>query len=100
VPRPPARLATWLGARAQSCVQASIAGLSWARDTAVRASLWTRSRLRAALVGAGAVVAGIANFTRARLARLMGRLSGWAAGLAITAGPALRRLLPAALWRG
>jgi hypothetical protein len=29
----------------------------------------------------------------------MDRLSGWATGLAATAGPAERRLLPAALWR-
>jgi hypothetical protein len=99
VSRPLARLATWLGTRARSCIQACAPGLCWAHDTAVRVSLWTRSRLRAALLAAGAVVAGVANFTRARLAHLMGRLSGWAAGLAATAGPALRRLVPAALWR-
>jgi hypothetical protein len=44
------------------------------------------------------VAADVANFTRGRLAHLKGRLSGWAAGLAATAGPALRRLVPAALW--
>ena len=75
-----------------------MAGLCWARDTAVRAALWARSRLQAALLAAGAVVAGVANFTRGRLAHLMGRLSGWAMGLAATAGPALRQLVPAALW--
>jgi hypothetical protein len=99
VPRPLARLATWLGARARSCVQACLAGLCWVRDTAVRASLLAASRLQAALLAAGAVAAGVANFTRARLAHLMDRLSGWAAGLAATAGPALRRLVPTALWR-
>jgi hypothetical protein len=100
VPRPPARLATWLGSRARSCVQACLAGLCWARDTAVRVSLWARSRLRAALLAAGAVAAGVARFARARLAAWAGRLAAWATGLAATAGPALRRLLPAALWRG
>ena len=100
VPRPPARPATWLGARARSCVQACVAGLCWARDTAVRLSLWTRSRLQAALLAASAVAAGVANFIRARLAAWAGRLAAWATGLAATAGPALRRLLPAALWRG
>ena len=99
VPRPLTRLATWLGARARSCVQACAAGLCWLRDTAVRASLLAGSRLRASLLAARAVAAGVANFTRARLAHLMDRLSGWATGLAATAGPAVRRLLPAALWR-
>ena len=75
-----------------------MAGLCWARGKAVRISLWTRSRLRAALLAASAVVAGVANFSRARLARLMGRLSGWATGLAVAFGPALRRLVPAAGW--
>ena len=98
VSRPLARLTAWLGARARSCVQACLAGLCWARDTAVRVSLWTRSRLQAALLAAGAVSAGVAHFVRARLAHLMGRLSGWATGLAATAGPALRLLVPAALW--
>ena len=97
VPRPPARLATWLGARARSCVQACAAGLCWLRDTAVRLSLLARSRLRAALVAAGAVTAGVANSARARIAALADRLSGWATGLAATAGPALRQLVPAAL---
>jgi hypothetical protein len=64
---------------------------------AVRAALWARSRLQAALLAAGAVAAGVARFVRARLAHLMGRLSGWAAGLA-AAGPALRQLVPAGLW--
>ena len=96
-PRPLARLAIWLGARARSCVQACVAGLSWARDTAVRVSLWTRSRLQAALLAAGALAASVANFARARLAHLMGRLSGWAAGLAAMAGPVLQGLVPAAL---
>jgi hypothetical protein len=98
VSRPLARLTTWLGARVRSCVQACLAGLSWARDTAVRVSLWTRSRLRAALLAAGAVAAGLAQFARQRLAAVAGRLSGWATGLAATAGPALRLLVPAALW--
>jgi hypothetical protein len=57
------------------------------------------SRLRAALLGAGTVAVGVANFVRARLAAVAGRLSGWAMGLAATAGPALRRLMPAAPWR-
>jgi hypothetical protein len=96
VPRPLARRVAWLGAR--SCVQACLAGLCWARDTAVRVSLWTRSRLQAALLAASAVAADVANFTCARLAHLVGRMSGWAAGLAATAGPVLRRLVPAALW--
>jgi hypothetical protein len=96
VPRPLARLATWLGARARTCVQACLAGLCWLRDTAVRLSLLAGSRLRAALLAAGAVAAGVANFTHARLAHLMGWLSGWATGLAATVGPALRWLLPAA----
>ena len=74
-----------------------MAGLCWARDMAVRAALWARSRLQAALLAAGAVAAGVARFVRARLAHLMGRLSGWAAGLA-AAGPALRQLVPAGLW--
>ena len=100
VPRPPARLATWLGARARSCVTACAAGLCWLRDTALRAYLLAGSRIRAAFLAAGAVTAGVANFSRARLARLMGRLSGWATGLTATAGPALRRLVPAALGRG
>jgi hypothetical protein len=99
VPRPLARLATWLGARARSCVQACAAGLRWARDAAVRASLWARSRLRAAVLAAGAVTAGVAHFARARLAAVAGRLSGWATGLVATARLALRRLVPAALWR-
>ena len=99
VPRPLARLATWLGARARSCIRACAAGLCWLRDTAVRLSLLAGSRLQAAVLAAGAVAAGVANFTRARLAHLMDRLSGWAAGLAATAGPALRRLVPTALWR-
>ena len=98
VPQPPARLATWLGARARSCVRACAAGLCWARDTAVRLSLLAGGWLRAALLAAGAVTAGVANFVRARLAAVAGRLSGWAAGLVATAGPALRRLVPAALW--
>jgi hypothetical protein len=99
VSRPPARLATWLGARARSCVQACAAGLCWLRDTAVRLSLLAGSRLRAALLAAGVVAAGVANFGRARLAHLMSRLSGWATVLAVAAGSALRRLVPAALWR-
>jgi hypothetical protein len=98
-PRPLGRLTTWLGARARSCVTACAAGLCWLRDTAVRFSLLAGSRLRAALLAAGAVAAGVASFTRARLAHLMGRLSGWVAGLAATAGPVLRGLVPAALWR-
>ena len=96
VPRPPARLATWLGARARSCVQACAAGLCWLRDTAVRLSRLAGSRLRAALVGAGTVAAGVANSVRARLAAVAGRLSGWAKGLTATAGPALRWLVLAA----
>jgi hypothetical protein len=96
--RPLARLATWLGARARSCVQACLAGLCWARDLAVRLSFLAGGRLRAALLAAGAVAAGVAHSVRARLAHLMGRLSGWAMGLAATAGPALRRLMPAG-WR-
>jgi hypothetical protein len=98
-PRPLGRLATWPGARARSRATACAAGLCWLRDTAVRASLLAGSRLRASLLAARAVAAGVANFTRARLAHLMDRLSGWATGLAATAGPAVRRLLPAALWR-
>jgi hypothetical protein len=98
VPRPPARLATWVGARARSCVQACLAGLHRARDTAVRVSLWVGSRLQAALLAAGAVSAGVANLVRARLARSMDWLSTWASGLVTTAGAALRRLVPAALW--
>jgi hypothetical protein len=98
VPRPLARLATWLGARARSCVRACVAGLRWARATAVRLSLLAGSRLRAALLAAGAVAAGLAQFARARVAVVAGRLSGWATGLAATAGPALRRLVPATLW--
>jgi hypothetical protein len=99
VPRPPARLATWVGARARSCVQTCLAGLCWARDTAVRLSLLAGSRLRAALLTAGAVSVGVANSVRARVAAVDGRLSGWAAGLAATVGPVLRLLVPAALWR-
>jgi hypothetical protein len=99
VPRPLARLATWLGAGARSCVRAGLAGLRWVRDTAVRLSLLAGSRLQAAVLAAGAVAAGVANFTRARLDHLMDRLSGWAVGLAATAGPALRGLVPAAPWR-
>jgi hypothetical protein len=98
VSRPLARLATWLGARARSCVRACTAGLDWVRDTAVRLSLLAGSRLRAALLAAGAVTAGVAHFARARLARMIGRLSGWATGLAAMFGPALRRLVPAGLW--
>jgi hypothetical protein len=97
VPRPPARLATWLGARARSCVTACAAGLCWLRDTAVRLSLLAGSRLRAALLAAGGVAVGVANFTRARLAAVAGRLSGWVAGLAAMVGPALMLLVPAAL---
>ena len=94
--RPLARLASWLGARARSCVQACAAGLCWLRDTAVRLSRLAGSRLRAALVGAGTVAAGVANSVRARLAAVAGRLSGWATGLTATAGPALRWLVLAA----
>jgi hypothetical protein len=97
-PRPLARLTTWLGARARSCVQACLAGLCWARDTAARLSLWTRSRLRAALLAAGAVTAGVAKFTRGQLTAVAGRLCTWAMGLAATVGPALRWLGPADLW--
>jgi hypothetical protein len=97
--RPPARPATWLGARARSCVRACLGGLCWAHDTAVRLSLLARSRLRDALLAAGAVTAGVANFVRARLAAVACRLSAWAKGLA-TAGPVLRRLVPAALCCG
>jgi hypothetical protein len=97
VPRTLARRVAWLGARARSCVQACVAGLRWARDAAARVSLWAGSRLRAALLAAGAVVAGVANFAHARLAAVAGRLSGWATGLA-AAGPTLRGLVPAALW--
>ena len=75
-----------------------MAGLCWVRDTAVRVSLWTRSRLRAALLAAGAVTAGVANFVRARLAAVAGRLSGWATVLAVAVSPALRQLVPAAQW--
>jgi hypothetical protein len=57
------------------------------------------SRLRAALLAAGGVAAGAAHFARQRLAAEAGRLSGWAAGLVATARLALRRLVPAALWR-
>jgi hypothetical protein len=46
IPRPMARLAAWLGARVGGWVRACVAGLCWARDTAVRVSLWTRSRLQ------------------------------------------------------
>jgi hypothetical protein len=99
VPRPPARLTTWLGARARSCVQACVAGLCWLRDTAVRLSLLAGSRLRAVLLAAGAVTAGVAHFARARIAALAGRLSGWATGLATMAGSTVR-LLPAALCCG
>jgi stearoyl-CoA desaturase (delta-9 desaturase) len=74
------------------------AGLCWARDTAVLVSLWVGSQLRAAVLAAGAVSAGVANSVRARVAALADRLSGWATGLAATAGPALRQLVPAALW--
>jgi hypothetical protein len=97
VPRPLARLATWLGARARSCAQACVAGLCWFRDTAVRLSLLAGGRLRAALLAAGAMAAGVANFTRARLAAVASRLSGWVAGLAAMVGPALMLLVPAAL---
>jgi hypothetical protein len=100
VPRPLARLATWLSARARPCIQACAAGLCWARDTAVRVSLLAGSRLRAALVAAGAVAVNVANFTRARQVAVAGRLAAWAAGLTATAGPALRRLVPAALCCG
>jgi hypothetical protein len=98
VSRPLTRLVTWLGARARSCVQACAAGLCWLRDTAVRASLLAGSWLRAALLGASAVAAGVANFTRARLAAVAGRLSAWATGLTATAGPALRQRVSAAPW--
>jgi hypothetical protein len=67
---------TWLGTWARSCVQACLAGLRWARDTAVRVFMWAGNRLRATLLAASAVAAGVANFTHARLAHLMGRLSG------------------------
>jgi hypothetical protein len=97
VPRPLARRVAWLGMRARSCVRACVAGLCWARDTAVRVSLWTRSRLQAALLAAGAVAAGVANFTLARLAAVASRLSGWVAGLTAMVGPALMLLVPAAL---
>jgi hypothetical protein len=90
VPRPPARLATWLGARVRSCVQTCFAGLRWARDTAVRLFLLAKSRLRAALLAAGAVAAGVAKFTRGQLTAVAGRLCTWAMGLAATVGPALR----------
>jgi hypothetical protein len=100
VPRPLVRLTTWLGARARSCVQACVAGLCWARDTAVRLSLLAGGRLRAAQLAAGAVAADVANFTRARLVAVAGRLSGWAMGLAAIASPALRCLVPAALCCG
>src|SRR6516225_8170299 len=85
VPRPLTRLATWLGARARSCVQACVAGLCWLRDTAVRLSLLAGSRLRAAVLAAGGVAAGAAHFARQRLAAEAGRLSGWATGLVATA---------------
>jgi hypothetical protein len=98
VPRPPSRLATWLGARARSCVQTCLAGLCWFRDKAVRVSLWTRSRLQAALLAAGAVAAGVTKFTRGQLAAVAGRLSTWGTGLAAAAGPVLRQLVPAGLW--
>jgi hypothetical protein len=97
VPRPLARLATWLGARARSCAQTCLAGLYWACDTAVRVSLLAGSRLRAALLAARAVTAGVAKFTRGQLAAVAGRLSAWATGLAAAAGSALRWLVPAAL---
>ena len=97
VPRPLASLATWLGTRARSCAQTCLAVLYWACDTAVRVSLLAGSRLRAALLAAGAVTAGVANSVRARIAALAGRLSAWATGLAAAAGSAVR-LLPAALW--
>jgi hypothetical protein len=99
VPRPLARLTTWLGVRARSCVSACVAGLCWARDAAVRLSLLAGSRLRAALLAAGAVAASVAYFTRARLAAVAGRLLGWATGLAAAAGSAVRQL-PAALCYG
>ena len=92
VPRPLARLATWLGARARSCVQACVAALCWARDTAVRLSLLAGSRLRAALLAAGAVTAGVAKFASGQLVARAGRLSAWATGLAAAVGPALRLL--------
>ena len=97
VPRPLARLVTWLRARARSCVTACAAGLCWLRDTAVRLSLLAGGRLRAALLAAGAMAAGVAKFTRARLAAVASRLSGWVAGLAAMVGPALMLLVPAAL---
>jgi hypothetical protein len=96
-PRPLARLATWLGMRARSRVQACVACLCWARDTAVRLSLLAGSRIRAALLEAAAVTAGVAKFTRGQLAAVAGRLSAWATGLAAAAGSALRWLVPAAL---
>jgi hypothetical protein len=98
--RPLARLASWLGARARSCVQACAAGLCWLRDTAVRLSLLAKSRLRVALLAAGAVTAGVANSARARVGAVAGRLSGWAMRLAAMFGPALRRLVPVAPWCG
>jgi hypothetical protein len=98
VPRPPARLATWLGARARSCVKACVTGLCWLRDTMVRLSLLAGSRLRATLLAASAVAAGVADFARQRLAAGAGRVWGWATGLAATVGLALRRLRPAAPW--
>jgi hypothetical protein len=96
VSRPLTRLATLLGMRARSCVQACVACLCWARDTAVRLFRLAGSRIRAALLAAGAVAAGAANLARARIAALAGRLSGWATGLAAAAGPALRQLVPVA----
>jgi hypothetical protein len=98
VPRPLARRVAWLGARARSCVQTCLAGLCWLRGTAVRLSLLAGSRLRAALLAARAVAAGVDHFARARLAAVACRLSGCATGLAAAAGSALRRLVPAALW--
>ena len=97
VSQPLARLATWLGSRVRSCIRACVAGLYWARDTAVRLSLLAGSRLRAALLTASGVAAGVAHLARQRLAALAGQLSGWATGLAATAGLAPRRLVPAAL---
>jgi hypothetical protein len=98
LPRPLARLATWLVARARSCVQACVACLRWARDTAVRLSHLAGSQLRAALLAAGAVAAGVANFARQRLAAGASRVCGWATGLAVAVSPALRQLVPAAQW--
>jgi hypothetical protein len=98
VARPLTRLVTWLGTRVRGCITACAAGLCWLRDTAVRLSLLAGSQLRAALLAAGAVTAGVTNFTRARLAAVAGPLWGWVTGLAAMVSPALRRLVPAGRW--